>query len=122
MSFSVQNFGNFYNSGRPYPISPQGDKVNLSVSDSRHYGDSVTSQSPDEVAESFAEVLKKSFEQVNDQQVQSDELTRKLVFDPNSVEAHEVMIASEKARISLTFTKTLADGFVRAYRELTSLR
>ncbi|MCE9501311.1 MAG: flagellar hook-basal body complex protein FliE, partial [Leptospira sp.] len=26
------------------------------------------------------------------------------------------------ARISLTFTKTLADGFVRAYRELTSLR
>ncbi|MCE9500157.1 MAG: flagellar hook-basal body complex protein FliE, partial [Leptospira sp.] len=100
MSFSIQNSGNIYNSGRPYPIQPKGDKVNVTVSDTRHYTDRSATQSPDEVAESFADVLKKSFENVNDQQVLADDLSQKLVFDPNSVDAHEVMIASEKARIS----------------------
>jgi flagellar hook-basal body complex protein FliE len=45
-----------------------------------------------------------------------------MIYNPNSVEAHEVMIASEKARISLTFTKTVVDGIIRAYRDLTNLR
>lgn len=122
MSISLNSNPNFYNSGKPYSLSPLGDKVSVKMSDSRHYGDKSQVHSPDDVAESFADVFKKSLEKVNDQQVTADELTQKLVFDPNSVDAHDVMIAAEKARISLTFTKTLADGFVRAYRELTSLR
>ena len=68
------------------------------------------------------EVLQKSFEKVNDQQVESDTLTQKIVFDPNSVDSHQVMIAAEKARISLTFTKTMIDGVVKAYRDLSNLR
>ncbi|MBE7412968.1 MAG: flagellar hook-basal body complex protein FliE [Leptospiraceae bacterium] len=122
MNISFNSNTNLYNSGKPFSITPVGDKVSVNVTDTRHYGDKASVQSPDDVAESFASVLKKSFENVNDAQVQADEMTQKLVFDPNSVDAHDVMIAAEKARISLTFTKTLADGFVRAYRELTSLR
>ncbi len=122
MNISFNSNSNLYNSGKPYLIAPIGDKVSVKVSDTRHYGDKASIQSPDDVAESFASVLKKSLESVNDQQVAADEMTQKLVFDPNSVDAHDVMIAAEKARISLTFTKTLADGFIRAYRELTNLR
>ncbi|WP_409035741.1 flagellar hook-basal body complex protein FliE [Leptospira bandrabouensis] len=107
---------------KPHSLLPQGDKVGILRSNERHYGKTNEAKSPDEVAGTFGDALKKAFEQVNDQQVEADELTQKIVFDPNSVELHDVMIAAEKARISLTFAKTMSDGFVRAYRELTTLR
>lgn len=119
MSFKVDSI---YNSGRPYPITPKGDKVSISISDTRHYGDPIKTHSPDDVAESFADVLKMSLEKVNDLQVHADDLTQKIVYDPNSVDVHEVMLAAEKARISITFTKTLIDGVVKTYRDLSNLR
>jgi flagellar hook-basal body complex protein FliE len=110
------------NQTRPHSLLPAGDRVSVQRTDARHYGKTDSAKSPDEVAGTFADAMKKAFEQVNDQQVEADELTQKIVFDPNSVELHEVMIAAEKARISLTFAKTMSDGFIRAYRELTQLR
>jgi flagellar hook-basal body complex protein FliE len=121
-SFNISNIGSTYNSGNPFPITPKGDKISISTSDTRHYGEAAKTHSPDDVAESFAEVLQKSFEKVNDQQVEADTLTQKIVFDPNSVDSHQVMIAAEKARISLTFTKTMIDGVIKAYRDLSNLR
>lgn len=106
----------------PFSLRPEGDKVSVNRTDDRHYGKTTPGISPDQVAGSFGEVLRKAFEEVNEQQVVADEMTQKLVFDPNSVDVHDVMIAAEKARMSLTFTKAMTDGFVRAYRELTTLR
>jgi flagellar hook-basal body complex protein FliE len=105
-----------------FPLSPKGDLVKIKTNDSRHYGDIVKPHNVDEVSESFAATLKKSLEKVNDLEVEADSLTQKLVFDPNSVDAHQVMIASEKARIAVTFTKTLVDGVIKAYRDLSNLR
>lgn len=105
-----------------HSLLPKGDHVPVNRTNDRHYGKTNEAKSPDEVAGTFADALKKAFENVNDQQAEADELTQKIVFDPNSVELHDVMIAAEKARISLTFAKTMADGFTRAYRELTTLR
>lgn len=121
-NLNISNIGTTYNSGNPFPISPKGDKVSIHTNDTRHYGDIKPTHSPDDVAESFAEVLNKSLEKVNDQQVEADQLTQKLVFDPNSVDSHQVLIAAEKARISLTFTKTMIDGVIKAYRDLSNLR
>ncbi|GBF50607.1 flagellar hook-basal body protein FliE [Leptospira ryugenii] len=109
-------------SQKAFSLLPNGDRVSVQRTDNRHYGKTNEAKSPDEVAGTFADAMKKAFEQINDQQVTADEMTQKIVFDPNSVELHEVMIAAEKARISLTFAKTMTDGFVRAYRELTTLR
>ncbi|TGK11932.1 flagellar hook-basal body complex protein FliE [Leptospira fletcheri] len=114
-----------YNSGYSdsrFPLTPKGDKVSVNAADDRHYKDVKEPVSPDYVAESFSEAMRNAFKSVNDLQVEADELTQKMVYDPNSVDAHEVMIASEKARVALTFTKTLADGVVRGYRDLTSMR
>jgi len=94
-NFNISNIGGVYNSGSPYPVSPKGDKVSVHTSDTRHYGDVKATHSPDDVAESFAQVLQKSFEKVNDQQVEADTLTQKLVFDPNSVDSHQVLIATD---------------------------
>jgi flagellar hook-basal body complex protein FliE len=107
---------------KPFPLTPVGDKISIKVTDSRHYGDKAEVSSPDNFAETFASALKSALSKVNDLQVEADELTQKMVYDPNSVDAHEVMIAAEKARMSITFTKTIADGVIKAYRELTTLR
>lgn len=53
---------------------------------------------------------------------QSEKLTGQAVIDPDSVEVHDVMIASQKSRFALNLTKTVTDGLVRAYRELTTGR
>jgi flagellar hook-basal body complex protein FliE len=112
---SIQNI-------KPYSIAPKGDKIDIKVTDPRHYGKDAEIKNIDDVSESFAATLKNALQSVNDQQIRSDELTQKMIVNPNSVDAHEVMIAAEKARISLTFTKTLVDGVIKAYRELSNLR
>lgn len=111
-----------HESDRSFSLRPDGDKVSVQRTDNRHYGKTEPGVTPDQIAGTFSEVLKKAFEEVNDQQVIADEMTQQLVFNPNSVDVHDVMIAAEKARMSLTFTKTMTDGFIRAYRELTQLR
>ena len=106
----------------PYSLSPKGEQIGITTTNSLHYGNSEPVTNNEDISESFAEVFKKSLEKVNDSQVIADDLTQKMIYNPNSVEAHEVMIAAEKARISLTFTKTVVDGIIRAYRDITNLR
>jgi flagellar hook-basal body complex protein FliE len=105
-----------------YSSTPKGNQIGINTTDPLHFGNTPAIGKTDDISESFSEVLKKSLEKVNDTQVTADDLTQKMIYNPNSVEAHEVMIASEKARISLTFTKTVVDGIIRAYRDLTNLR
>ncbi len=108
-------------SSNPYS-APKGNQIAVSTTNPLHFGNPSPVSGKEDLSESFAEVLKKSLEKVNDVQVEADDQTQKMIYNPNSVEAHEVMIASEKARISLTFTKTVVDGIIRAYRDLTNLR
>lgn len=105
-----------------YTPVPGGSNTKISTTNPLHYGGESKTESTENISESFSEVLKKSLEKVNDSQVHADDLTQKMIYNPNSVEAHEVMIAAEKARISLTFTKTVVDGIIRAYKELSNLR
>ena len=110
------------NKNLTYSPSPSGNNIRINTTNSLHYGGEPKTESTENISESFADVLKKSLEKVNDSQVHADDLTQKMIYNPNSVEAHEVMIAAEKARISLTFTKTVVDGIIRAYKELSNLR
>lgn len=122
MGFYIQSEPNFYNSGRPFPLNLRGDLVDVNKTNSKHYQDIKMSEPNDNIAGSFGDVFYKALEKVNEQQNVADDLTQKMALDPDSVDVHEVMIAAEKARLSLTFTKTIADGVVRAYKELSSLR
>jgi flagellar hook-basal body complex protein FliE len=108
--------------GSRFPLTAKGSSVPVNTIHPNHYADVKEPEPSDDVSTSFSVAMQKALEQVNDQQVEADNLTQKMVFNPESVDAHEVMIAAEKARVSLTFTKTVADAVVKAYRELTSLR
>ncbi|MDH5718287.1 MAG: flagellar hook-basal body complex protein FliE [Spirochaetia bacterium] len=100
----------------------KGDIIPLSVSQKNHFNEIRPKEVSESPAENFASLLFKTLQKVNDQQVDSEKLSQQLVSDPGSVSLHSVLIAAEKARMSLTYTKTLADLAVKTYRELINLR
>lgn len=72
---------------------------------------------PMEAQQSFAETLKEAINSVNDYQVQSDTLTDKLIQGEN-VELHDVMIAAQKASITLNATVEVRNKVIEAYQEI----
>jgi flagellar hook-basal body complex protein FliE len=90
------------NSINPGVISPSFEKKNIS---------------PSESTGNFSQLLKNSIEEVNDMQVQSDQMTEKLVRGEN-VDLHQMMIASQKASITLQTTMEVRNKVVEAYQEI----
>ena len=77
----------------------------------------VQKATPAEAQKNFAEVLKETIGQVNNAQTASDALTARLAAGEN-VELHEVMIASQKAGITLQATMEVRNKAVEAYQEI----
>lgn len=70
-----------------------------------------------EAQQSFADNLKKAIANVNEQQIASDTLTEKMI-NGGDVELHEVMVASQKASITLNATMEVRNKVVEAYQEV----
>lgn len=100
----------------------KGDIIPLKTTWARHHNGLAPKEVMESTAANFAEALNLALQKVNDQQIEAEKLAIQMVAEPGSVEAHTVMLAAEKARLSLTFTKTMADLAIRAYRELINLR
>lgn len=76
-----------------------------------------TQNTPYEAGKKFANFLNNAIESVNSQQIQSDTLTEKLITGQN-VDLHEVMIASQKASITLNATMEVRNKVIDAYQEI----
>ncbi|WP_234978476.1 flagellar hook-basal body complex protein FliE [Bacillus tuaregi] len=74
-----------------------------------------------EAQKSFSTFLKESIEQVNQAQIESDKLTEKLALGQN-VDLHQVMIASQKASISMQMTLEIRNKAVEAYQEMMRMQ
>lgn len=72
---------------------------------------------PYEAQQSFANTLKEAISAVNDKQIQSDTMTEKLINGEN-VDLHEVMIAAQKASITLNATVEIRNKVIDAYQEI----
>ena len=70
-----------------------------------------------EAQQSFGSFLKAAINDTNKQQIESDVMTQKLVMGEN-VQLHEVMIAAQKASISLNATMEVRNKVVEAYQEI----
>lgn len=70
-----------------------------------------------EAQQTFANTLKDALANVNAQQIQSDTMTEKLI-NGGDVELHEVMIASQKASITLNATMEVRNKVIEAYQEI----
>jgi len=100
----------------------KGDIIPMQTTKPGHNNGVKIKEVSESTAQNFAGVFQAALQKVNDQQVHANQLTQQLVTDPKSVNVHSVLIASEKARMSLTFTKTIVDLAVKTYKELTNLR
>lgn len=69
-----------------------------------------------EPQKSFASVLKESINKVNETQLQSDILTDKLARGEN-VDLHQVMIAGQKASITMQAALEIRNKVIEAYQE-----
>lgn len=67
--------------------------------------------------QTFANTLKDTIEKVNQQQIQSDSMTNKLI-NGGDVDLHEVMIASQKATITINATMEVRNKVIDAYQEI----
>jgi flagellar hook-basal body complex protein FliE len=72
---------------------------------------------PYEAQKSFASVLKNSIEEINHLQTESDQLTNKMI-NGEDVELHDVMIASQKASVTLQLGLEVRNKAVEAYQEM----
>ncbi len=99
-----------------------GHIVGLRTTNPLHIDDAPAASPDDDVAGSFAQMLKSAINKVNDLQIDSEDLGQKMVHEPGSVDIHTVMIAAQKAELALTFTKAGRDEAIRSYRELMNLR
>lgn len=72
-------------------------------------------------SENFADMLKNNLDKVNEKQLSSEELSQKFLRGED-VEIHEVMIASEEARISLQMAVQIRNKLVEAYQELNRMQ
>lgn len=76
---------------------------------------------PYKAQKTFSSFLKDAINQVNDAQIQSDNLTKKMALGEN-VELHDVMIASQKASITLQATMEVRNKVVEAYQEIMRMQ
>lgn len=103
--------------------SLSGHVVNLITSNKSHFSGSMPiEREKDDVSGSFADMLNNAVAKTNDLQVDAESLMQKMVYEPESVDIHQVMIATQKAEVALGLTKAVRDGALNAYRELMNLR
>jgi flagellar hook-basal body complex protein FliE len=81
----------------------------------------VNSTTPFEAQKSFVSVLKKSLENLNETQAKSDQMTYKLA-NAGNVDLHQVMIASQKASVTLQATLEVRNKVVDAYQEMMRMQ
>jgi flagellar hook-basal body complex protein FliE len=104
-------------------FEPSGHIITMKTTNPLHYDNRVKREpDADDVSTSFADSLMKALGRVNDLQTNSEGLNQKMVFEPESVDIHTVMIATQKAEVALNFTRAVRDEAIRMYRELINLR
>jgi len=99
-----------------------GDEVKLFKTHLNHISDVIQVEEEDGVEKSFGKLLMNALKKVNDLQIKSDELTTKMIVSPDEVNIHDVMIAAQKAQLSLNFVKAIRDRVIRAYQEIMNMR
>ncbi len=99
-----------------------GNHVSLNTTQNTHISDKPGVPKSDDPVKPFAEVFLNAVDHVNGLQTNASDMEQELIYNPDQVNVHEVMIASEKARLSLTMLKTLTDKALKAYNDIMMIR
>jgi len=101
-----------------------GQKVMLKTTDPRHYSGrlSNTTGRLEKENPNFADKMFEAINGVNRLQQETNNLSVKMVTDPDSMDAHDITIAIAKANSALAITKAVVDKAIQAYKEILSFR
>jgi len=100
-----------------------GDIINLKVSRKNHITDfSKKIVNNDSPAESFSKMFAEALNTTNNLELDANDIANQMAINPDSVNIHDVQIASEKAEMGILLTKGIIDRVIRSYRELMNLR
>ena len=101
-----------------------GHKISLKTSSPKHYAgsfDNTTGRLEKENA-TFSDKMFEALNGVNKLQQEVNDLSVKMVTDPDSIDVHDITIAIEKSNAALALTKAVVDKAIQAYREILSFR
>ncbi|MFS0865110.1 flagellar hook-basal body complex protein FliE [Fredinandcohnia sp. 179-A 10B2 NHS] len=96
------------------------DKVNISTQQV-FLKPALQPKTASEAQKEFSSFLKDALNNVNEAQHTSDKMTEKLINGEN-VDLHQVMIASEKASVSLQATLQIRNKVIEAYQEIMRMQ
>lgn len=82
---------------------------------------SISKVKPENKVEGFSEIFKQTLDEVKATQNHSDKLTNELVTGEVQ-DIHEVMIAAQKASLSLQLTVQVRNKVVEAYQEVMRMQ
>jgi flagellar hook-basal body complex protein FliE len=103
-------------------LKPLGAEVSLMAPHTRHIGFEAKQAAPSDFLEALGQSIRQGFEDTNQDQIKSGRLSLQMATAPDSVNLHDVMIAGEKASLSLDLTRNVLQKAVAAYQALTNLR
>lgn len=72
--------------------------------------------------QSFGDLFLKALDDVNTQQMEPYRLTEQMLVNPDSVDIHDITLASAKATLSLSMTKEFLSRVIQAYKEIINTR
>ncbi len=90
--------------------------------DQRHINNNQPKRQAQNPEQSFAEVFFNAVNQVNAQQTSADQLQQDAILAPESVNIADIMIATEKARLSVSMMRSVTERAVRAYTDILNIR
>ncbi len=73
-------------------------------------------------AMSFGQTLLQAFDNMNAKQVHMDDLSEKMIVNPESVDVHDITIGMAKANMSLKLAQTVIDRLVKSWNDITTNR
>ncbi len=76
---------------------------------------------PKEAAQTFGQVLQQAIQDTNALQVQADDLTARMVLGEVD-DVHQVMLATEQAKMALHLTVQVRNKLVEAYQEIARMQ
>ncbi len=82
---------------------------------------SINTNANNEKETDFRAVLNEQLNKLNDKQVEADNYINDLISG-NDVDLHQVMIATEEARLSLELAVQIRNKVVEAYKELNNMQ
>lgn len=97
------------------------ETLQMHTTDTRHLKKTIKSYDQN-TEQSFADIFFKAIEKTNKEQHNADDLQQAAILSPDTVNIADIMIATEKARLSVGMLKAITERATRAYTEILNIR